>query len=393
MLRYKTFILCLCAAALAACSQQREALSVTVTNPTELERTGEMVELPMNQIAALLQLNDTAQVVVLDAKGEQLPTQLTYDGKLIFPATVGPMGKTAYSVQTGTPAEVTHTTGGRRYHEHSDDLAWENDVVAFRAFGPARAAKGQHWGGYNIIGKRGTNQPILEDVVYADSMSVAAYDSLGVYGSFCQQPDVSLGAGATALVADKNELALPDCYTECEVLDDGPLRFTAVLRYAPRTVGTDSMVVETRVIALDHGSRLNRTAVSYSNLKQSRTLAAGFVLHEEPNELSVDVEQGYIAGEEHPETPVEGRVMMGCVFPTRLDDAVEMRYTAAQRSQAPSIYGHVLARAAYEPGSEFVYYWGYGCPWNGGMHDFEMWEKYLQEFARKVRQPLVVEMR
>ena len=39
-------------------------------------------------------------------------------------------------------------------------------------------------------------------------------------------------------------------------------------------------MVETRLITLDAGSHLNRTAVSYSNLKESLPIVTGIVLHE-----------------------------------------------------------------------------------------------------------------
>ena len=52
-----------------------------------------------------------------------------------------------------------------------------------------------------------------------------------------------------------------------EILDNGPLRFTVKLEFTPLTVKGDSTVVETRLITLDAGSHLNKTAaVSYTHL-------------------------------------------------------------------------------------------------------------------------------
>ena len=72
----------------ASCADSKQAMTVTVTNPLALERTGEMVEVPMSDVVAKLKLADTAQIVVLDADGQQVPYQVTYDEKVIFPATV-----------------------------------------------------------------------------------------------------------------------------------------------------------------------------------------------------------------------------------------------------------------------------------------------------------------
>ena len=40
-------------------------------------------------------------------------------------------------------------------------------------------------------------------------------------------------------------LIYPRCYKEYEILDNGPLRFTVRLKYAPFTAGSDTSVVET----------------------------------------------------------------------------------------------------------------------------------------------------
>ena len=56
--------------------------------------------------------------------------------------------------------------------------------------------------------------------------------------------------------------------------------FTVRLEFNPLTVKGDSTVVETRLITLDAGSHLNKTAVSYSNLKETLPIVTGIVLHE-----------------------------------------------------------------------------------------------------------------
>ena len=70
--------------ALLATSCASKDVKVTVENTTDLERQNEMIEVNMDAVASKLQLADTAQVIVLDATGKQLPYQITYDGKLIF---------------------------------------------------------------------------------------------------------------------------------------------------------------------------------------------------------------------------------------------------------------------------------------------------------------------
>ena len=51
--------------------------------------------------------------------------------------------------------------------------------------------------------------------------------------------------------------------------------------------------------------------------------------------------------------------------------------------------GHVLAISDYEPGSDYVYYWGFA--WNkADIKTPEAWNQYMADFAQKVRNPLTV---
>ena len=89
----------------ASCADSKQSMTVTVTNPLALERAGETVEVPMSDVVAKLKLADTAQIVVLDVDGQQVPYQVTYDEKVVFPR-YG-RGETVWLLipfQPGTPA-------------------------------------------------------------------------------------------------------------------------------------------------------------------------------------------------------------------------------------------------------------------------------------------------
>ena len=87
----------------ASCVESKQVMTVTVTNPLGLERAGEMIEVPMSDVVAKLKLADTAQIVVLDIDGQQVPYQVTYDEKVVFPVTVKANGTATYTIQPGTP--------------------------------------------------------------------------------------------------------------------------------------------------------------------------------------------------------------------------------------------------------------------------------------------------
>lgn len=394
-----------------ACNDSR-TVTVTVTNPLAMERSNEMVEVSMETVTDRLGLADTAQIVVLNADGQQVPYQITYDGKVIFPAAIAAGGTATYTIQTGTPEAFDVKACGRCYPERMDDMAWENDLVAFRAYGPALQAKGERGFGYDLFTKYNTTEPILE-AMYAkelDKETLAKIAELKKtdpkaaaelsrersyhidhgYGMDCYAVGPTLGAGVAALMVN-DSIIYPWCYKNQEILDNGPLRFTVKLEFTPLTVKGDSTVVETRLITLDAGSHLNKTAVSYSNLKETLPIVAGIVLHEPDGAVVADAANGYITYVDPTTGPDNGKIFMGAVVPTVVKDAKTVLFSEKEKKERNNADGHVLAVSDYESGSEYVYYWGFA--WDkADIKTADAWNRYMADFAQKVRNPLTVKV-
>lgn len=394
-----------------ACNDSR-MVTVTVTNPLAMERSNEMVEVSMETVTDRLGLADTAQIVVLNANGQQVPYQITYDGKVIFPAAIAAGGTATYTIQTGTPEAFDVKACGRCYPERMDDMAWENDLVAFRAYGPALQAKGERGFGYDLFTKYNTTEPMLE-AMYAkelDKETLAKIAELKKtdpkaaaelsrersyhidhgYGMDCYAVGPTLGAGVAALMVN-DTIIYPWCYKNQEILDNGPLRFTVKLEFTPLTVKGDSTVVETRLITLDAGSHLNKTAVSYSNLKETLPIVAGIVLHEPDGAVVADAANGYITYVDPTTGPDNGKIFMGAAVPAVVKDAKTVLFSEKEKKERNNADGHVLAVSDYEPGSEYVYYWGFA--WDkADIKTADAWNRYMADFAQKVRNPLTVKV-
>ena len=97
-----------------ACSESK-TVTVTVTNPLAMERSNEIVEVSMAEISNQLNLADTAQIVVLNADGRQVPYQITYDEKVIFPVTVAANGNVVYTIKAGIPETFDVKACGKYY--------------------------------------------------------------------------------------------------------------------------------------------------------------------------------------------------------------------------------------------------------------------------------------
>jgi len=392
-----------------ACNDSR-TVTVTVTNPLAMERSNEMVEVSMETVTDRLGLADTAQIVVLNADGQQVPYQITYDGKVIFPAAIAAGGTATYTIQTGTPEAFDVKACGRCYPERMDDMAWENDLVAFRAYGPALQAKGERGFGYDLFTKYNTTEPMLE-AMYAkelDKETLAKIAELKKtdpkaaaelsrersyhidhgYGMDCYAVGPTLGAGVAALMVN-DTIIYPWCYKNQEILDNGPLRFTVKLEFTPLTVKGDSTVVETRLITLDAGSHLNKTVVSYSNLKETLPIVAGIVLHEPDGAVVADAANGYITYVDPTTGPDNGKIFMGAAVPAVVKDAKTVLFSEKEKKERGGADGHVLAISEYEPGSEYTYYWG--SAWDkAAIKTPDAWNKYMAEYAQKLRTPLTV---
>ena len=110
--------------------------TITVSNPTAAQRT-ELISLSMSEIKAKLG-NATPKkgeaYIVKNKKGQQIGSQITYDGNLLIDACVRPHGSATYYVSIGKPYPQKVWATGALYKIRKDDIAWENDRCALIAF-------------------------------------------------------------------------------------------------------------------------------------------------------------------------------------------------------------------------------------------------------------------
>lgn len=405
----KLFLPLLTVAMLTSCvTRTDKPFVVTVTNELSIPRTGEMVEIPMSDLLARIPLLDEDMYIVTDEQGNELPTQITFDNNLLFPATVAPKSTSSYTITTGTPAEVTPTVFGRLYPERVDDIAWENDVTAYRCYGPALQASGERAYGYDVWVK---NTPTLVvEQRYANELDPttaaeiaqlrkehrgdeadALYHTVSYHvdhgnGLDCYKVGPTLGGGADALL-DGEEIIYPYCWASYEIMENGPLRFMVKLTYNPFTY-KDQTLTETRIISLAQGSQLNRTEVRFDSLSSQAPLAAGVVVHPENTDgYFLSTEKGILAYQDLTDNihNDNGEIYVGIVAPW----AKETRYQPFSPNEAAKrgASGHLLAIGTLQPQTSATYYWG--SAWSkAGWQSLDQWQTYLDEYAQKLKSPL-----
>lgn len=381
-LRNYSILACVSAMALSS----RGATVIEVTNPLDFARTDEIVEFDPESAYGF---DFAEEFVIKDASGVEVPYQITHDRRVIFPASVPASGKSRYVIEKGIPSVQDSLVYGRHVPERKDDMAWENDRSAYRAYGPALQKSGERGFGYDIWTKsvptRVLDKRYHDDIVNKISFHVDHGDGMDVYAV-----GPTLGGGTAALLDDAGEIVYPYCYRDYEVLDNGPLRFTVRLVYGATEVGSDPNVVETRVISLDKGSYLNRTDVSYAGLSGKRRIAPGIVVHKQnPDGYILAESDGYMAYSDLTEKADNGNgtIFVGIVSPGSAN--FEYRPLATPAGDA---VGHILAPGSYAPGDTFTYWWGSG--WSkGGMPDETAWKEYLRKASLRLRHPLETKLK
>ena len=362
-----------------ACTNKPKVI-VEIENISATDRVGEIIEVSWESLDTL----HTTSFIVKNEKGEEVPSQIIYNGDenpqtLIFPASVVANSKENYTIVAGIPAEFPVRTFGRQIPERKDDFAWENDRIAFRMYGPALANENPS-NGIDIWLKKTEN--LIVDKFYKEELENGkSYHVDHGEGLDCYKVGHTLGAGGIAPFAD-GKIWVGDHYTTARVLDSGTLRTTFELTYDSVKVN-DKMLTQKIIISLDAGSQLNKALVSYTGESDSLQVAAGFTLHSGLNEIkAADRNKGFLVYAEDAVSDAgvpAGRTYIGVVM------ASDMQQTFLDEE-------HMAGVALYAPGSPLECYFGGGWSQWGFDSDAD-WFRYIERFAENLKTPLKVNVR
>lgn len=385
-----------------------KSVEVTVTNDSETDRNGELVEIYREHVQTKLRTYES--LVVLDESGAQVPYQLTNDGTILFPVSVKAGEEAVFTIKEGTPETADTVCCGAVYPKRLDDLAFENDRMGWRVYGPGSQQRNYKLYGYDLWSKR-TEQPVLAKFYDMDRRLNEQKAELGKegkkmsweeeqklsyhvdHGEGCDYYAVgpTLGAGTAAFISPSTgEMIYPWCYKTCEILDNGPLRFTARLTYD--LVVSDVEVRETRLLSLDKGSQMVKCTVWYTNIFSQLPLAAGVVMHKGSDQVDINAEEGYAAYVE-PVNETNGTNYLGLYFPERMDEIrVQPLSENEEEAAKGGATGHLVGVTTYSPDAKFTYYFGAGYS-KHGFGSAQEWFDYMKKFAAEKRKPLKVRLK
>ncbi|MFR9602797.1 MAG: DUF4861 family protein [Rikenellaceae bacterium] len=411
----KIFTLLSAAMVAFSCSTTSSSVSVTVENSTAIDRKEEMIEVCMEAVKTKLGATEESAFVVYDAAGVEIPSQVTYDGKLIFQADVAPSSTSTYKVVVGEPQEYAPKVFGRFYPERKDDFAWENDRVAFRIYGPAAQEANDNLYGNDVWTKSVPDLVLdyryamdLDPVMRAKVNELAKTDKEAAAtllktvsfhvnhenGMDDYNVGPTLGAGGLALM-EGDKIVYPYSFKDYEVLENGPIRITAKFTYHPLSIDGKDNVVETRINSMDAGTYFVKTSVSYSNLDKVTPVMAGLVMSEGAcKNAAYSKEKGFVAYEDNVRRiPADGSIYVGALFIEPAKEADIFRFDEKDPViAATGMTGHVALIGDYTPNTTYEYYWG--AEWElSKINNFEDWVSHLDVKSQKIKSPLAVTLK
>lgn len=264
--------------------------------------------------------------------------------------------------------EATRSTFCRAVPERADDFAWENDLVAFRAYGPASRSKSEN-SGIDCWLKR-VEYPVI-DKWYAEDAKGKSYHQDHGEGLDCYHVGASAGTGGTGLWLNGKREPL-EAYVKYEVYESTRGRSRFKLTYEREIDGV--VYGEEKTITIELGERLFR---AHSVFRKNGEIAAGLPVcigvttHDGRAASFSNRAQGWIAcWEKIADSELGTAVRMA---PNRIDEIKQV-------DSAEPDEGHIFILARTDERGAVDYEAGYGWKKAGALTSRAAWETYLAAY-------------
>ncbi len=346
-----------------------------MSNPSEVDRTDETVEVPFSALG--IRGLCAANAVVKTAEGVEVPSQTLSgaDGEqsLIFQVSLPAGESTSFSVSKGTPSVYDTLARSRYVPERKDDYAYENNIIVGRIYGPA--LEGPRTFGPDVWIK---NTPRF---VFDDWLAIRDFHRNHGEGCDCYMVGKALGGGACAPLSG-GKVCIGDNYATQKRLSNGPLRTEAEFTYTAFPVG-ESTATAYRSLSLDANTRLVRWTTSFeAEGVDSLEVLVGAVVHDT---VSFEAGDDYVSFTEWAsdsklvEPHDDGLISIGVVLSDRFKGTPAIVDGHA---------GFILKVAC----GEQVEFWTASGWSEGGVESPEAWNAYMKTRAYAVNHPLTVEV-
>ena len=374
---------------LLSCSDKSGQI-ITVINTLDVARSFETVEINKSEV----ELKDGQTFESLSVKDLSTNTVLVsqlvdsdQDGKadvLLFQPEIDANSEKQFEllkVEASLSPEVTEYCYSRFVPERTDDYAWENNKVAFRTYGPVaqKMVEDNVKGGTLSSGidawLKKVEYPIINKWYEKTTTGKGSYHTDTGEGVDNFHVGVSRGVGGIAIKKDTSYYVSKN-FTNWKTITTGPIRTSFVLEYA-NWQADGQTISETKHISLDYGSNLSRFEIEISG---ADAVYAGLTLHEKDGESTQNEESGWISYWQPHE---ESELGTAIVAPNNYMISSELFDTPVK--DWSNLYAQIKVNK-----DKAIYYAGFGWKESKQFNSKSEWEDYLNDFSKKINNPLSV---
>ena len=268
-------------------------------------------------------------------------------------------------------------TYARFVPEREDDFAWENDLVAFRAYGPAMRRRPED-SGIDCWLKRVTYPSI--DKWYEGNTKGLSYHKDHGEGYDPYHVGSSRGCGGTALWVN-GAMVISDTFTDWKILEQTPGRTVFELTYQYPAIGADSPVREVKRITIVPGQRFFRSDSTFTRDGQpvvGLPVAIGVTTHDGKAAATLSPENRWVSCWETIQSSGLGTgVILAPGFP------IETKNLAVAEKDK----SHALILTATNKSGMVTCHPGYGWAKAGAIITPEAWAAELTNFSKSLQRP------
>lgn len=368
-------------------AEKKTGILFTVTNPIPVSRTMETVSI---RLEGFFQFNPewkNETMAIFQGKTEIISQSIDnnqdgVDDELIFQTSFKPNETKQFELYRKPASSVPPVRiVDVHYVLPREDLAWENDRIAFRVYGSVLAGNVDN--GIDVWTKR-VRYPIVAKWYKESEGSLPGKDSYHQdrgEGADFFSVGKTLGAGSAGIFWN-GKLLQPGLFSQHRIITNGPIRMSVEMIYTALRIDTSKYTVVKR-ITLDAGQQLNRIDEEYiSNTdRSSLTLAAGLVKRANTT-IAKNEKSRYLAlwGSTNTDS-VNGNLGTAVLFPSGSD---------AGFSEDPLQY--FMSRTIRQ-GKRVTYYSGAAWSRMGDITTREAWEQYLKSAAERIANPLIIKFK
>lgn len=387
MKRLCMLFLVVLAIAMQGWAKEKELL-IRVTNPLQLERHREMIVLNWKHLKSKMPRINADGLVVQDSKsGAEItyqPIDVDQDGtvdELIFQSDFNAGETKSFMIMRSKKAKKPiQPLTDARFVTPREDVAWENDRIAYRIYGPALAKEANN--GFDVWTKR-ARYLIVEKWYKGEeatgSAKISYHEDHGEGADFFNVGR-SLGAGSCALYKG-DSLYQPGVFATYKIIATGPIRAMFEVTYKPVQFDGRS-ISEIKRVTLDAGSNLNRVEVTYrcDSASGSVPFAVGIVKRKGVTGYTDKENRGVSLWGLTTDKEEQGSLGTGIVMTKEAFKEIKEDTT------------HLLIIGNVELGKMATYYTGAGWTRSGDFKNAEDWNIYLKEFSLRINNPLKIEV-